>query len=531
MLAMNGCEDKPCKHGGTCLPRFGKNYNCLCPPHRTGDNCEMDVDECAIYDGTHAGCQNNATCVNHDTDAIVVPDFTVLCASTDNQHALDQLNYVDFMSAYKCICDWGYKVSDDKLNPTCVDIDECQDNPCHPGVDCINLPGKFQCAGCPKGYHGNGQICADIDECAAVNYPCSSDPHVPCFNTIGSFHCGNCPPGYRGDGRKCRRHSACDDAPCHPDATCVEDQSSLNPGGFICHCPAGTMGDGLGRLFAAGTCHLLFYFHRNQPPLIFIDQAVLGEHGCQTSNSTICRVGKCMNGGTCKVSACIGNPCQNDGICKDDGMGIVKCTCPIGFYGLLCQFEENACGAHYTDISGNLTFPTDADKVAGDGCDFVIATEQENSALRITFTAFKVVSSLGSLDCSDSNLTLFDGVADNSPVFATFCQEVPVIGEAITMTSTGALLRLKGTSISFSLEWETKKRECGYRTNLASGLLVVPPHHLDTACDWFISAPMDKHIEIEIPTVEMTTGTFMNCSVNQLEVGSKLHFIIRFQNH
>ncbi|VDK46042.1 unnamed protein product [Cylicostephanus goldi] len=67
MLAMDGCESKPCQYGGTCLPRFGKKYNCLCPHYRTGDNCEIDVDECAMYSGTHAGCQHNGTCVNHDT--------------------------------------------------------------------------------------------------------------------------------------------------------------------------------------------------------------------------------------------------------------------------------------------------------------------------------------------------------------------------------------------------------------------------------------------------------------------------------
>ncbi|VDM59738.1 unnamed protein product [Angiostrongylus costaricensis] len=100
------------------------------------------------------------------------------------------------------------------------------------------------------------------------------------------------------------------------------------------------------------------------------------------------------------------------------------------------------------------------------------------------------------------------------------------------MTSTSALFRYKGTGLSFSLKWETKKRECGYRTNLASGLLVVPPHHLDTSCDWFISAPMDKHIEIEIPTIEMTTGGLMNCSVNQLEVRTTGPFMtISFRNN
>ncbi|PIO63168.1 calcium binding EGF domain protein [Teladorsagia circumcincta] len=197
---------------------------------KDGENCEEDIDECAIYEGTHAGCQNNATCENHDT-------------------------------GFRCICDWGYKVSDDKLNPTCVDVDECLDNPCHPGVDCINLPGKFQCTGCPKGYHGNGQICADIDECAAEIYPCSTIPHVPCFNTIGSFHCGDCPAGYHGDGRSCTKRSACDGAPCHPTATCVDDQTSLNPGGYTCLCPAGC-----GAHFAESVGNLTFPDNGEMPP-------------------------------------------------------------------------------------------------------------------------------------------------------------------------------------------------------------------------------------------------------------------------
>ncbi|ETN73999.1 EGF-like domain protein [Necator americanus] len=167
MLAMDGCESKPCQHGGTCLPRFGNKYNCLCPSYRSGDNCEEDVDECAMYEGTHAGCQHNGTCINHDTDVNAVLVTMDPSASTVNRRALVRSNYADHMvialtlthpktmlASYKCICDWGYKVSDDKQNPTCVDVDECLDNPCHPGVDCINLPGKFQCVGCPKGYHG-----------------------------------------------------------------------------------------------------------------------------------------------------------------------------------------------------------------------------------------------------------------------------------------------------------------------------------------------------------------------------------------
>ncbi|KAK6012648.1 EGF-like domain protein, partial [Ostertagia ostertagi] len=145
---MDGCANKPCQHGGTCLPRFGKKYNCLCPPYRTGENCEEDIDECAIYEGTHAGCQNNATCENHDTG------FRCQCRSGYHGPLCQYRQSTCSKSIELC----GHMVTairdtseqmldhDDKLNPTCVDVDECLDNPCHPGVDCINLPGKVSSA-------------------------------------------------------------------------------------------------------------------------------------------------------------------------------------------------------------------------------------------------------------------------------------------------------------------------------------------------------------------------------------------------
>ncbi|PAV61853.1 hypothetical protein WR25_22784 [Diploscapter pachys] len=64
LLTKDGCRDMPCQAGGQCVPSYGGKFVCICPMHRTGDKCEFDVNECEIYNGTHAGCQNNATCEN-----------------------------------------------------------------------------------------------------------------------------------------------------------------------------------------------------------------------------------------------------------------------------------------------------------------------------------------------------------------------------------------------------------------------------------------------------------------------------------
>nr|XP_042712626.1 von Willebrand factor D and EGF domain-containing protein isoform X3 [Chrysemys picta bellii] len=39
------------------------------------------------------------------------------------------------------------------------DIDECASKPCFPGVFCFNTFGSYYCGPCPKGLHGDGEIC------------------------------------------------------------------------------------------------------------------------------------------------------------------------------------------------------------------------------------------------------------------------------------------------------------------------------------------------------------------------------------
>uniref|UniRef100_A0A914ZMM1 Cubilin n=2 Tax=Parascaris univalens TaxID=6257 RepID=A0A914ZMM1_PARUN len=434
-LKKDECAEAPCQNGGTCVDLYNK-FLCICPSSYEGAVCESRVDECALYEGTHAGCQNNGTCVNKPTG------FQCICRKgyhgrlcqikgTACEFSLDLCGSaghcipappVDDSSepGYRCLCEWGYRSSTDKANPTCEDINECESNPCYPGSSCINLPGSFKCSGCPAGMTGNGINCFDIDECADSDaVTCSKDPLVQCINTIGSFTCAPCPPGYRGDGRICTKKDPCETAPCYPGAKCFNmGSSSLNEGGFRCECPRGMIGDGIGK------------------------------EGCYRSNVTLCHSDTCYNQGTCQViseteylchcewgyagkrceyaTACLNNICGGRGECIPKADASFECKCIRGYYGNKCQFEEDGCGGHSTNTSGVIKYPdwTWYHFGRNKSCEWTIVVNEPNKIIQITFTNFHLPSSgVDSVVCSraDANVTLRDGDSSNSPLVGVYC--------------------------------------------------------------------------------------------------------------
>lgn len=139
----------------------------------------------------------------------------------------------------------------------CDDVDECQFNPCFPGVRCVNTAPGFRCEKCPLGYTGpeltgvgvsyaktNRQVCDDIDECLGPpeNGGCTANSN--CYNTIGSFRCGECKAGFTGDQvRGCQGTRLCPNGqpnPCDVNAECVVERD----GSISCVCGVGWAGNG-----------------------------------------------------------------------------------------------------------------------------------------------------------------------------------------------------------------------------------------------------------------------------------------------
>ena len=135
-------------HFHKCLIVCIQSAECLCQPGYTGEDCEIDIDECENHK-----CQNNATCL----------DVT----STD-------VDLISVGASYFCDCDDGFQGEFCEEN-----IDDCQNHGCENNGECIDGIGTFSCV-CSSGF--TGRLCEDeIDECSSD--PCQSGS--TCVDGIG----------------------------------------------------------------------------------------------------------------------------------------------------------------------------------------------------------------------------------------------------------------------------------------------------------------------------------------------------------
>ncbi|XP_036928242.1 latent-transforming growth factor beta-binding protein 2-like [Acanthopagrus latus] len=256
---------------------------------------------------------------------------------------------VPVQTGYTCHCDLGFKLS--ALQTNCIDVNECDEDPCEGKGRCINSYGSYTCQ-CHSGYSQvitqNRKFCQDINECSMPNkcqngncvntegsYTCecndgfakswrgqcedvdecmdpSSCPSGVCVNTVGSFQCQGCGPGLRPAGDRCVDLNEClNQTVCGP-GRCVNTEGS-----YRCNCFQGY------QLSADNFCQ-------------DVDECVLpgvclhgrcvnldGTHKCTcnhgyqaTSDSKDCEdVNECATGNVCPEGICINTAgsytCQN----------------------------------------------------------------------------------------------------------------------------------------------------------------------------------------------------------------------------
>lgn len=114
---------------------------------------------------------------------------------------------------------------------TCVDINECEAEPCGPDQGCENTVGSYVCT-CPEGFVVNASDCDDVNECDAIDGGDLCDENEVCVNTPGDYLC-RCAPGfYLADDDTCVLDDVCSTNPCDP----VEEQCALmlEEPGYVC---------------------------------------------------------------------------------------------------------------------------------------------------------------------------------------------------------------------------------------------------------------------------------------------------------
>ncbi|XP_049319930.1 latent-transforming growth factor beta-binding protein 2 isoform X1 [Astyanax mexicanus] len=244
---------------------------------------------------------------------------------------------VSVQTSYTCYCDPGYKLNG--LQTTCIDVNECEDDPCGEKGHCANSYGSYTCQ-CFSGFSllmtQNKKTCQDINECAIPN----KCPNGVCVNTEGSFTC-ECKNGFTKNWRgqcedvdECRSPSVC------PGGICVNTQGS-----FQCQAcgpgfkPAGGRCLDINECQAAGMCANGRCVNTEGSFICTCN------HGYQTTarNNSCQDVNECLLPDACPHGTCVNLP------------GSHRCRCYTGYQsspdGKGCE-DVDECAHHSLCVEG-----------------------------------------------------------------------------------------------------------------------------------------------------------------------------------
>ncbi|KAI5646194.1 CUB domain-containing protein [Phthorimaea operculella] len=539
-MVKDECTSHPCLHGGTCL-NLANGYHCLCPNNWEGKDCDEDVNECRIYQGTDLGCQNRANCKNTpgSYECECMPGwYGIHCTKRRKDCSGGEFEMCGHGTCVptstgegiKCICDQGWTTNG--TGDACLtDVNECESNygprcSVNPRVECINLPGSFRCGQCPSGYEGDGYICSDIDECMTNNGGCSISPKVTCHNTVGSRICAPCPTGYQGDGVTCTWRGSCsiNRGGCHPSAQCIDNAAV---GGQLaqCICPQGMEGDGIG---LHGCYVSTDNFTRG------CDSNPCGIHGqCHPLRSGYtCFCYRGYGGMHCDAAHdyCSSRPCLNGGVCKADESSSrgFRCECTARYTGDLCHVPASTCGGYLRAEEGSIVYPLSNTTYENNvRCAWVINIDS-NKVINVTFSKFNLEPGNHegtNEDCKFDFLQIHDGYSSSSQIIGRFCgNEFPKGGNIISSHNYLYFwFRSDSTIVSdgFALHWTSIDPVCGGEIDATvHGRISSPgspgkyPPNRD--CYWHLTTTYGKRIQLHFFSLDIETHS--NCSFDFVEI-------------